>query len=365
MKARRWLFPALAVYVYLAAFTWTYDSHAAPRLQGKSMGGGFAPMQASGSGGRRPSGGTAGPKVPFARIKRVHGGYSVEYGFKNFNGDIAQVSAELDAEAVADSIKEYGFKPDEFAKLDGWYKKAQDEAVAEAEEKYVKGEVKANSREELDQKVKFINDINKKVAAGLEVTLANLSKEYRRKRQEVYTKAGFRFQDAKTIEADIPGMAKRNWKRVRPLAQAFARLSEEKSYDAEDLVGGVVAMVQTALRYEVPEDKEGSRVIGGAYPPPQTLILGQGDCDTKTAVIASILLSWPNVKMVGLAIPGHYLMAYHRIPRSGDVFMEYQGLQYVMIESAGPAWIPPGTVGDQTQAYLDSGRDFRIQPITL
>jgi hypothetical protein len=36
-----------------------------------------------------------------------------------------------------------------------------------------------------------------------------------------------------------------------------------------------------------------------------------------------------------------------------------------MIESAGPAWLPPGVVGDQTQAYLNSGQDFRIQPISL
>jgi hypothetical protein len=93
--------------------------------------------------------------------------------------------------------------------------------------------------------------------------------------------------------------------------------------------------------------------------------MGQGDCDTKTAVIASILMNWPNLKMVGLAIPGHYLMAVHRIPRNGDVFIEYEGIPYVMIESAGPAWLPPGEVGETTADYLGAGKNFRIQPLTL
>lgn len=122
-------------------------------------------------------------------------------------------------------------------------------------------------------------------------------------------------------------------------------------------------MVQTAMRYEVPETREGDRVIGGVLPPMKALVMGQGDCDTKTGVLASILANWPNLKMVGLAIPGHYLMAVHRIPRSGDVFIEYEGIPYVMIESAGPAWLPPGKVGDFTETYLNAGNDFRIQKL--
>ncbi|MBI5594511.1 MAG: hypothetical protein HY928_00325 [Elusimicrobia bacterium] len=361
MNDRTWAAPAVVCYAFLAVTTWTFEGRAAQKLTPRGFGQlrEFTPPEKSPQKARSSGG------VPFARIKRVHAGYSLSYGFKNFNSDVLTVETELNSEAVAEAIKEFGFREDDFKALDAWYKNAQEKAAAEADEKYVKGEVKADNRAQLEAKIRFINDINKKVQADLEKALAGLSAEYRRRRMEIYTKAGFRFAKEGVVKADIPGLAKRNWRRVRPLAQAFAEVSEEKGYDAEDLVGAVTAMVQTSLRYEVPDTKEGSRVIGGAMPPPQTLILGQGDCDTKTAVIASILLSWPNIKMVGLGIPGHYLMAYHRIPRSGDVYLEYKGLPYVMIESAGPAWIAPGTVGDQTQAYLDSGQDFRIQPISL
>lgn len=362
MKARRpWALPAALCYTALAGLTWTFEGHAAQRLDKP----GFREFRKPGAGPAPAAEGARTPRVPYCRVHRVHGGYSLDYGFKNFNGKAASVETQLDSETVAQAIAEHGFKESDFKSLDAWYKKAQEDAIAEAEGKYVKGEVKAKSREELEAKLKWISDINKKAQADLERTLASLSSEYRRKRLDLYENGGFRMKDGKTIEADIPGLAKRNWKRVRPLAKAFSELAEEEGYETEELVGAVVAMTQTSLRYEVPDTKEGSRVIGGAMPPPQTLVLGQGDCDTKTAVISAVLLNWPNIKLIGLAIPGHYLMAYHRAPRRGEVFVEHEGLPYVMIESAGPAWLPPGTVGDQTQAYLDSGRDFRIQPISL
>ncbi|MBI3297524.1 MAG: hypothetical protein HYZ75_05140 [Elusimicrobia bacterium] len=362
MKPRRWALPAAACYAMLVALTWTFEGHAAQKLQPRGMDG-FGELRQPARRPGPPS--SSGSKVPFSSIKRLPGGYALKYGFRNFNGDAASIQAELNSETVAQSIKEYGIRSEDFKALDDWYRKAQQAAIDDAESRYFKGKVSAPTREALDDKLQWIAELNKKIKDELDRKLTVLSKDYRRKRVEVYTKAGFRFQKEGVVEADIPAMAKRNWRRVRSVAKAFSELGEEKDYDAEDLVGGVTAMVQTALRYEIPDSKEGSRIIGGAMPPPQTLVLGQGDCDTKTALIASILLNWPNVKMVGLGIPGHYLMAYHRIPRRGDVFIEYEGLTYVMIESAGPAWLPPGKVGDNTQDYLDSGQDFRIQPITL
>ncbi|HBL19128.1 MAG: hypothetical protein A2X36_01685 [Elusimicrobia bacterium GWA2_69_24] len=370
MRAARW-WPASATLVYLclAAFTWMFSQEglqAAPRLQPKSMDESFAPMRLRGS---RPGGGRegGGPKVPFSRIVPDEDGYSLSFGFKNFNGDVLTLQAALPAGAVAESVREFGFSGEQFEALDKWYKKAQQTAVAEANERFVSGQVTAKSKPELASKMAFIREHNDGVQKQLDAQLAQLSEDYRRKRIEVYTKGGFRFQapGKNVVEADIPAMVRRNWKRVRGVAQGFAGLAEEQGYESEDLVGAVTAMVQTSMRYEVPADREGNRVMGGVLPPPKSLSMGQGDCDTKTAVIASILMNWPNLKMVGLAIPGHYLMAVHRIPRNGDVFIEYEGIPYVMIESAGPAWLPPGEVGETTSDYLGAGNNFRIQPLTL
>jgi hypothetical protein len=102
---------------------------------------------------------------------------------------------------------------------------------------------------------------------------------------------------------------------------------------------------------------------GGLLQPATTMIKGWGDCDTKTALLASILANWPQMRMVGVAVPGHYLMGVLRIPEKGDAFVEHGGLQYVLIEPAGPAWLPPGRVADTTVALLESSEGYRIDPL--
>jgi len=359
MTTKGWLtWGAVPVYLFLAAMTWTFEPREARASDGFSSFRRFEHPQNRKRSRRR----TAAAQVPSRSIKRTQAGYSLSYGFKNYNGHILKVNAVLGSEVVAQAIREYGFKQSDFDKLDRWYDRQRKKAVGTANQRFIKGKVQAKNQRELQQKLDFINGHNAKVQRELDQQLNKLSKQYRKGRRDIYAKSGFKYKSANVVEADIPGMVKRNRRRVRPVAKSFAGIAQKKRYGTDELVGAVTAMVQTAVRYEIPDRDEGSRTIAGVMPPPKTLVLGQGDCDTKTALIGSILANWPNVKMVGLAIPGHYLMAYHRIPRRGDIFIEYKGLPYVMIESAGPAWLPPGQVGGLAKDFLRSGKDFRIQP---
>ncbi|MBI5244785.1 MAG: hypothetical protein HY922_14040 [Elusimicrobia bacterium] len=299
----------------------------------------------------------------YQKIERTQSGYSLEYGFKNFNGDGLVLSARLNAEEVAASIREFGIKQEDIDGLDRWYEKAQKDAIEAAKKRSFSGRVTAKNREELDLKLRELQARNDQIGKDLDQTLASLSAEYRNRRLDIYQSSGFRYQKAGVIEVDIPALARRNIGRVRPVAEAFDAIAANRGYQSESLVGAVAAMVQTSLRYEIPAQRSGTKLVNGVMAPPKTLVLGQGDCDTKAALIASILKNWPNLKLVGLAIPQHYLMAVHRIPRRGDAFIEHEGLPYVMIEAAGPAWLMPGQVGDSTMAYLESGKQFRIQPM--
>jgi hypothetical protein len=360
-----------AAYLFLLACTAHFSSLTPPqsdaleRVALFSQGSyrqGFRPMK------RREQPGGAQPAAQareetYQQIDRTDAGYSLEYGFRNFNGDPLAVKAELPSEGVAEAIGEFGYKKEDFEKLDSWYATQQKEAIASAKKEFFAGKVEARDQGELNRKMAEIKARNARIQKDLDATLASIKVEYHRRREETYAKAGFRFQSANVVEVDIPALAKRNVPRVRPIAEAFARIAESRGYAAEDLVGAVTAMVQTSLKYEIPESESGTRVVGGAWPPPKTLVMGKGDCDTKTALIASILKGWPNLKMVGLEIPEHYLMAVHRVPRRGETFIERDGLPYVMIESAGPAWLPPGRVGDFTLRYIESGKQFRIQPM--
>jgi len=265
----------------------------------------------------------------YQRIAAEGGGYRVEYGFRNFNQDDLEVSAFLPRGAVEEAISEFGFRTSDFNAVDAWYQSERGRILG---------------------------------GGGGDRQLAALTDEYRRRRVEIYSRAGFRYKDARTVEPDVPNIVRGNVPRMEPVARAFSKIAVERGYGADELVGAVSAMAETAIRYEIPALYEGERVTDGMQPPPQVFVSGQGDCITKSGLIGAVLGSWPKIKMVGLAIPTHYLLAVHRMPARGEVYVEYEGLPYVLIDPAGPAWIPPGQVGEFTNRYLNSNGVFRIQP---
>jgi len=121
--------------------------------------------------------------------------------------------------------------------------------------------------------------------------------------------------------------------------------------------------VQSALPYQRPPDEDGGRDILGFFPPPRALQEGFGDCDTKSALLASILTNFPGTRMIGVHVPGHYLVGIARMPRPGDAFIEYGGEPFVLIEPSGPARLPPGQIGPSTQAALATMSEVRIDPL--
>lgn len=173
---------------------------------------------------------------------------------------------------------------------------------------------------------------------------------------------GFKLVGANTVAVDMPKIVHDNASVLRPVAAAFENVATQQRYDQGDLVGAVASLVQTAMVYKIPPSEVGDRHTGGILPPASALLRGWGDCDTKSGVLASILSNWPHMRMVGVGPPGHYLIGVLRIPNKGDLFVEYQGLQYVLVEPAGPAWLPPGTVADSTQDLLAGSEGYRIEP---
>lgn len=310
----------------------------------------------------QPAGADGGPEeITYQKITPRADSYSVAYGFRNFNRDALSVHAELARRDVEAAMAEFGYSREEFSRLDAWYERVQEEAIAEAGKRFFSGKVSAPTREALGVKLAEARARNEAVRAGLDRKLEDLSREYRRRRVKIYSDAGFRMKGERLVEADVAALARRNARRMAPVSLAFADVARSREYGTEELVGAVTAMAQTALRYEIPATQADGKMLGGVLPPPKSFVLGRGDCDTKSALIGSILLNWPNVRLLGLEIPGHYLLAYHRAPGRGEAYIEHEGRPYVMIEAAGPGWIPPGKVGAATEAYLDSGRLFSIR----
>jgi hypothetical protein len=260
------------------------------------------------------------------------------YAFKNFDRDRLTIDFRLKKSEWAKYDASFGYYKKDISEIDAWLNTARDGAF-----KYA---VKSG-----------------KSQAQLDAALAALDKERKKKIDEYMASRGFRLLPGNIVRVDVPSLVKRNAPLLNSIATAFDRIAQERRYGSEAIVGSVASMVQTALVYRIPPEVESDgRHTGGMLPPATTLLKGWGDCDTKSALLSAILVNWPNMRVVGVAVPDHYLMGVLRIPNKGDVFVERDGLQYVLIEPAGPGWFPPGQVAQSTVALLEGQEGFKIEP---
>lgn len=272
----------------------------------------------------------------FQKIRESGGIISAEYGFVNFNNDPLTVSFSMSSRELAAYRLDYGYTAGEKASLDQWLKHAGEEAYKQA----------VRNRQSQEQ----LNRAGERINA-----------EYSSKLMAFYRSRGFTVIEGNTIMVDIPEIVRRNVKKVRNVALSINSSGETLGYDSDSIITAALSLVQTAIRYEnVPLESHG-RQTGGLIPPLEALAIGTGDCDTKAALLGAILLNWDRVKVIGIGVPNHYLMGVLRNPAKGDVYVEHRGLRYVLVEPAGPGWLPPGTVSRETVALLNARKNLKIE----
>ena len=260
-----------------------------------------------------------------------------QYNFINFNRDNLNMLFSMPSREYLDYLAGYGYSDSDITKLKKW-------------------------RETTRQSAWDLAIKNGGGQAAGDKAVDAVDQDYEVKLRQLMRARGFALRAGNVVECDVPVIVKRNIPILKPLALAFQKLSAEKGYGAEETVGAVLSMVQTAVRYKIPPLLEGQMHTGGVLPPARALLSGWGDCDTKTGTVAAILGNWSGMRLVGVAVPGHYLMAIKRIPAKGDMYVKYEGLQYVLIEPAGPAWLEPGRVGRHTTELLKSAEGYKIEP---
>ena len=261
-----------------------------------------------------------------------------QYRFKNFNNDPMQVELSVPVDLLEAYWKGYGYTQAELDSLKEW----QNTAVKDTYQYVV--------NHSLPQ-------------ADLDRMSADIKDKYQQKVHDLMHGRGLKYKKKGVLIPDIPSIAQRNVDHLGPVALDIGRFAKAKNYDALDVVGATLSLMQTGLEYERIPLKKQERIIGGIYPPLVAMAEGRGDCDTKTALMASILLNWDMAKLIGVGMPNHYLLGVLRTPAKGDAFVEYNGLTYVLMEPAGPGWVPPGIVSEYTLQLLNAGDQIALEPL--
>ncbi len=279
----------------------------------------------------------AGTPRTWQKIDKLPEGRSASYGFVDFKQDKITLSYRIPEPAFKRYNDAYGYRSEDVTALQQW----RDQAT------------QASYRQLVAQG---------KGQDAVDAAAAAIQKQYEAKLNEYLRSRGFMLLKGGVTRVDVPGVVKQNKALVKPLAQVFERYASQHNYASMDIIGAVLSFAQTAIAYKNVGPIYKGKHTAGFLLPITTVVLGWGDCDTKTALVSSILSNWSQMRMIGIAVPGHYLMAVLQIPDKGDMFVEYQGLQYILLEPAGPGWFPPGRVADETVAQLNGSDGYQIYP---
>ncbi|MCF2948624.1 hypothetical protein L0668_10945 [Paraglaciecola aquimarina] len=122
---------------------------------------------------------------------------------------------------------------------------------------------------------------------------------------------------------------------LMPIAQALYQKVPESS-ETRVYVNLLLSWVQS-IPYSALEDRVTSN--GAGYlPPPLVVASNQGDCDSKSALMASLIRSLlPDAKMIMLYLPNHALLGVSLPFRTTERTLNIEGIDYLLMEPTGPA----------------------------
>ena len=261
------------------------------------------------------------PQTGTTAVLMANGHYQVTTRFRSFEGDPLSLAFTLSQDSTRQSAREYGVST---AELDALVERCRAK--------------KGCNQQEFDR---FTTRYYQ--AHGMRLSYA----------------AG----ETPKLHVDVAKAVQRNRDRVKPLAAALRGLAAEHGQDRQWLIDTAIALVQSGLVYRQPDTWDEGRKILGFYPPPRALQRGYGDCDTKAALLASILQNLTDARLIGVHVPKHYLLGIAGTPAAGQRYLEYRGQTFVLVEAAGPARRPPGDVAPATQTALARMEGVRIDPM--
>jgi hypothetical protein len=164
----------------------------------------------------------------------------------------------------------------------------------------------------------------------------------------------------KAVKPDHLRYISENTATLLPIAQAvYDRLptnSETRAY-----VNLVLSWVQS-----IPYNELKNRLTsnGAGYLPPLSVVANnQGDCDSKTVLMASLIRSLlPNVNMTMVFLPNHALLGIVLPFRTNEQTLDVDGLEYLLMEPTGPAKIPLGEIASSSARYI-TGNMYSLEEV--
>lgn len=180
--------------------------------------------------------------------------------------------------------------------------------------------------------------------------------------QEAYWSDNFFIKYSSTTGADIirhdhAKYTSLSSSSLHPIVEAIKNL-QTNPQDTREFIHIALGWIQS-IPYNKLEDRLSSNG-SGFVSPRDLLIQNQGDCDSKSTLMAALLKAYNqylDIQMVYL--PKHALLAIKLRANDSEMTIKYQGEEYILLEPTGPAQLPIGEVADTTKLSLQN-RQFTL-----
>lgn len=144
---------------------------------------------------------------------------------------------------------------------------------------------------------------------------------------------------------------------LTPIVEAIKKLQSNRN-DIREFIQISLGWIQS-IPYNRLEDRLSSNGAGFVSPR-DLLIQNQGDCDSKSTLMAALLKAYnKNIDVQMVYLPEHALLAVNMRAGVDEMTLQYKGEEYVLLEPTGPAQLSIGKVADTTKMSLQN-RQFDL-----
>lgn len=137
---------------------------------------------------------------------------------------------------------------------------------------------------------------------------------------------------------------------LQPIVEAIKSIQQQPNNPRE--------FVQIALSWiqNIPYNTLESRLTsnGAGFVSPRDLLLqNQGDCDSKSTLLAAVLKAYnPRIDIQMVYLPNHALLGLAMRQLPNEMTVTKKGIRYVLLEPTGPAQFVIGEVADSSKLAL-------------
>ena len=180
---------------------------------------------------------------------------------------------------------------------------------------------------------------------------------------------GIKFDDIeKSPEVDYQWVIEKSRDDFKGIATKLLKEATKNGKISKRAYLAFVAAFVQSIEYELPPESYDSLEYGnvetsGFFMPLETLYRGKGDCDTKSALYASIVANIRDphiVFLVGKNNHEHVFVGVRTVPRKGDRYITLKGVKYVLLELTAPL-----ELGKIPESEWDAYNRGRLEPVKV